>query len=56
MSSGKRRKLCDVMTVVPLLGAGCCGSVSCRQAGRKLSAVPEGCGIFLPRVLSLIGK
>lgn len=33
MSVGKRRKLCDAMTVVPLLRAGCCGSVSCRQAG-----------------------
>lgn len=33
MSAGKQRRLCDAMTVVPLLRAGCCGSVSYRQAG-----------------------
>jgi len=33
MSTGKLRKLCDAMTVVPFLRAGSFGSVSGRQAG-----------------------
>lgn len=52
MSAGKRRKLCDVMTVVPLLRAGCYGSESCRQAGQKLSAEPEGYWTLFPEHFS----
>lgn len=52
MSSGKRRKLCDVVTVVLLLRAGCYGSDCCGQAGQKLSAVPEGYWTVFPERFS----
>jgi len=52
MSTGKRRKPCGTVTVVPLLRAGRCGSVSSRQTGRKFSAVHEGCWTLFPQYFS----